>query len=70
MLTKNMLQIGEGKLKSSYVEEGHTHRRRKIAYEEVHYQEELNFCKTFYTMAEIVGQLLSRLKKSKGKRKE
>ena len=39
-----------------------------MADEEARYEEELNFCKTFYTMAENVGQLLSTLEKEKGKK--
>ena len=34
-----------------------------MANEEAHHEEERNFHKTFYTMAENVGQLLSRLEK-------
>ena len=34
-----------------------------MADEEARHEEECNFCKTFYTMEENVGQLLSRLEK-------
>lgn len=70
MLTRNRLRRGEGKLKYFDPEAGHALRRRRMAHEEDCYEEELNFRKTFYTMAESIGQLLSRLEKEKGKKAE
>ena len=65
MLTRNRLQRDEGELEPFDAEAGHAHRRRSMADEEACYEEELNFCKTFYAMAKNVGQLLSRLEKAK-----
>ena len=42
---------------------GHAHRKRNMADDEARLEEERNFCKTFYSMAENVSQLLSRLEK-------
>jgi len=70
MLTRNRLRRGEGKLKSFDPEAGHAHRKKNMADEEACHQDELNFCKTLYTMAENVGQLLSRLEKAEGKKAE
>ena len=70
MLIRNRLRRGEGKLKSFDPEVGCAHRRRNMADEKACYEEELNFHKTFYTMAENVRQLLSRLEKVEGKKVE
>jgi len=64
MVTRNKILRGEGKLKSFDPEAGRAHRRRNMEDEEAHHEEERNFCKTFYTMAKNVGQLLSRLEKA------
>lgn len=63
MLTRNRFRRGEWKLKSFNPEVGNAHRRRNMANEEAHYEEKHNYRKIFYTMAEKVNQLLSRLEK-------
>ena len=67
MLIRNGLRRGEGKLNSFDLEVGHAHRRRNMADEEARYEEEFNF-KSFYIMAENVGQFLSRIEKVEGKK--
>ena len=56
MLTRNMLRIGEGKLKTFYPEAGRAHRRRNMD-DEARNEEEINFQKTFYTMEDLVKNL-------------
>ena len=62
MLTRNMLRIGEGKLKTFYPEVGCAHQRRNMD-DDVINEEELKFHKTFYNMVDRVEKLLSRLEK-------
>ena len=62
MLTRNKLRRGEGILKSFDPEAGRAHRRRNMD-DDVRNEEELKFCKTFYTMEDRVENLFSRLKK-------
>ena len=69
MLTRNRLQTGEGELEPFDPEAGHAHQRRNMD-EEAQIEEERNFCKTFYSMAKNVGQLLSRLEKAEERNPE
>ena len=62
MLTRNKIRRGEGKLRSFDPEAERAHRRRNMDDDELN-EEELNFCKTFYTMADWVEKLFSRLGK-------
>ena len=64
MLTRNRLIRGKGELELFDHEVGHAHRRRNMN------EEERNFKKTFYSMAENVSQLLLRLERAKGRNAE
>ena len=61
MLTRNKLQRGEGELEPFDPEAGFSHRSRNMAEEEADLEEERNFRKTFYSVAENVGKLVLRL---------
>ena len=64
MLTRNKLRRGEGELKYFDLEAGRARRRRNMGEEDdVRYEEEVNFRKTFYTMADCVEKMFSRLEK-------
>lgn len=63
MLTRNRLRRGEKELQSFNPELGCAHQRRNMADEEARYEEELNFRKTFYMMANHIEKLFSKLKK-------
>lgn len=56
MLTKNKLQIGKGNLKSFDPKAGCAPQRRNMADEEDRWEEERNYCKEFYNMAEKVDK--------------
>ena len=60
ILTINRLRRGEGKLKCFDLEAKCAHERRNMD-DDVRNEEELKFCKTFYTMADRVEKLFSRL---------
>ena len=62
MLTRNRLRRGEGKINSFDLEAGRAHRRRNMD-DDVQNEEELKFWKTFYTMADRVEKMFSRLEK-------
>ena len=62
MLTINRLRRGKGKLNSFDPKVGHAHQRINMD-DNVRNEEELNFHKTFYTMADWVEKLFSRLEK-------
>ena len=63
MLTRGRLQRGEGNLEPFDPEAGCAPRRRNMAKEEARIEEEHNFRKTFYSMAENISQLVIRLEK-------
>ena len=62
MLTKNRLRRGEGKLKYFVPGSRHVHRRRNMD-DDVRNEEEKKIGKKFYTMADRVEKLFSRLQK-------
>ena len=63
MLTRNKLQRGEGELEPFDPEVGRVHQMRNMAEDEAHLEEERNFRKTFFSMAENISQLVLRLEK-------
>jgi hypothetical protein len=73
MLTRSKFKQGEGNLKTFNPEFGCVYRRKKMAEEENHDEQEKNFHMVFYRMSEMVkrmyGDYEKRMKK-KGKKKE
>lgn len=63
MLTRDRLRRGEGELEPFDLEAGCAHRRRNMAEDEAHLEEERNFRKAFYSMAENINQVVLRLEK-------
>ena len=59
MLTQNKLQKEEGMFNSFDPEVGHAQRRRNMANEEAHSEDEQNFQKVFYNMAGNVDKLFT-----------
>jgi len=59
MLTRNKLRKGEGILKSFDPEVGRGRKRINMENEEACWEEEQNFRKVFYNMAEKVDKLFS-----------
>ena len=55
MLTRDRIQRGEGELEPFDPEAGQAHRRRNMAKDEAHIEEERNFRKTVYSMAENIS---------------
>jgi len=62
MLTRSRLRRGEGTLQACDPEAGRARQRRNMGDEDRN-EEELNFRKTFYTMADRVERLFSRLER-------
>jgi hypothetical protein len=73
MLTRAKHKQGEGTLKTFNPEVGHASRRKKMAEEDKHDEQEKKFHMVFYRMSEMVermyGDYEKRMKK-KGKKKE
>jgi hypothetical protein len=73
MLTRAKHKQGEGNLKTFNPEVGHASRRKKMAEEDKHDEQEKNFHMVFYRMSDMVekmyGDYEKRMKK-KGKKKE
>jgi len=65
MLTRNRLRRGEGKLEPFELEARCAHRRRNMAAEEAHIEEEHNFRKTFYSMQRISASCFQGSRKQK-----
>ena len=70
MLTRGELQRGEGSLEPFNPKAGRAPRRRNMVEEEAHIEEELNFRKTFYSMADNIIQLVIRLEKAEERNPE
>jgi len=67
MLTSGRLQRGEGNLEPFDPEAWRAPSRRNMAEEEARIEEECNFRKAFYSMAENVSQLVLRLERAEGR---
>jgi hypothetical protein len=57
MLTRAKHKHGEGNLKSFNPKVGHASRRKKMAEEDKHDEQEKNFHMVFYLMSEMVEQM-------------
>jgi len=64
MLTQNNLRKGEGKLKSFDPKVGCAQQRRNMEDEEACWEQEWNYRKVFYNMAEKVDKLFSEYEKT------
>ncbi len=60
---RNKIRRGEGGLQPFDLEAGPAHQRRNMTDDETRYDEEKNFRKTFYMMANRVEKLFAKLKK-------
>ena len=70
MLTRGRIERGEGNLEPFDPEVGRAPRIRNMAEEEARIEEERNFRKSFYSMAENISQLVIRLEKAEERNPE